>query len=75
MECNHCNSEIESDDNFCWKCGHWTTHGYLFFKKDPNNVEMLNGNTVKQHNKMGSLMTIMMISFILFFDINTNCSC
>ena len=37
MECNHCKVEIETDDNFCWNCGHWTTHGYLFFKQDPKN--------------------------------------
>lgn len=35
MECNNCKVEIENDDNFCWNCGHWTTHGYLFLKKDP----------------------------------------
>ena len=67
MECNHCKAEIENDDNFCWNCGHWTTHGYLFFKQDPKNIEMLNGNAVKQHNRMGSLMTLMMLGFILFF--------
>ena len=67
MECNHCKVEIETDDNFCWNCGHWTTHGYLFFKQDPKNVELLNGTAVKQHNRMGSLMTIMMIGFLMFF--------
>ncbi len=67
MECNHCKVEIENDDNFCWNCGHWTTHGYLFLKKDPKNVEMLNDNTVKQHDRMGTLFTLMMLGFVMFF--------
>ena len=38
MKCIHCEAEIESDDNFCWKCGEWTSKGYTFLK-DKSNVD------------------------------------
>jgi hypothetical protein len=66
MECIHCKAEIENDDNFCHNCGHWTTHGYLFFKQNPKNVEMFNGEVIKQNNKVGTLMTLLVLGFIIF---------
>ena len=35
MRCIKCDeTSIEKDDNFCPKCGHWTSHGYSFLNDE-----------------------------------------
>ena len=42
MRCLNCSvDDIETDDNFCYNCGHWTARGYNFLK-DENNQKILN---------------------------------
>ena len=38
--CLKCGTEVESDDNFCPKCGQWTAKGY-YFLKDSNNQQII----------------------------------
>lgn len=66
MKCIHCEVEIESDDNFCWKCGHWTAKGYSFLKKEENIKMIMNGDAVKQDERFSILMSLLGIGFILF---------
>lgn len=69
MKClnQYCDAEdIESDDNFCYKCGHWTTKGYSFLKKQENVDMILNGDAVKQDTRFTLLVGIVSISFIIF---------
>ena len=40
--------EIEKDDNFCYKCGHWTAKGYSFIRNKENVESILNGAAVKK---------------------------
>ena len=63
----NCNAdEIETDDNFCYKCGHWTTNGYKFLK-DPENVNnILNGETAKKNNRF-SIMLVLVIFLCITF--------
>lgn len=59
MKCIHCEAEIESDDNFCWKCGEWTSKGYTFLK-DKSNVDMiLNGSAIKQSDRFSILVSLL----------------
>ena len=59
-------NEIETDDNFCYKCGHWTARGY-FFLQDKKNVNMiLNGASVKQNGRLSMLGGLLALSFIIF---------
>lgn len=60
--CLHCNTEIESDDNFCPNCGHWTAKGYSYLQK--NNV-IINGKIVKQQNRMSNLFMLMFLFMVL----------
>ena len=66
MKCIHCEVEIESDDNFCWKCGHWTAQGYSFLKNEENIKMIMNGDAVKQDERFSILMSLLGIGFILF---------
>lgn len=66
MKCIKCEVEIESDDNFCWKCGHWTARGYTFLK-DKSNVDMImNGSSVKQEERFSALMSLLSLGIIGF---------
>ena len=59
-------NEIENDDNFCYKCGHWTARGYSFLQ-DKENVNMiLNGASVKQSGRLSVLGSLLALSFIIF---------
>lgn len=69
MKCIHCEVEIESDDNFCWKCGHWTAKGYSFLKNEENVKMIMNGDAVKQDERFSILMSLLGIGFILFIAI------
>ena len=44
--------EIESDDNFCYKCGHWTAKGYSFLNDESNIEAITTGATFKQNNRI-----------------------
>lgn len=66
--CLRCGTEIESDDNFCPECGHWTAKGY-FFLKDSNNQEIIEGKIIKQQNKMTNLFVLMFVFTILIIVI------
>lgn len=66
MKCIHCEVEIESDDNFCWKCGHWTAKGYSFLKNEENVKMIMNGDAVKQDERFSILISLLGIGFILF---------
>ena len=56
MKCIKCNSEIESDDNFCYNCGNWTPKGYSYLKE--NKDKILNGNVMKTENKLPTLFVL-----------------
>lgn len=69
MKClnQKCNAtDIENDDNFCYKCGHWTTKGYSFLK-DKNNIKMiLNGATIKQQKNISTIILLLGLFLIIF---------
>ena len=59
--------DIEKDDNFCYKCGEWTTNGYRFLN-DKNNVRNIaNGPSVRQSGRLVLLGSLLAVSFIIFF--------
>ena len=66
MKCIKCEAEIENDDNFCWKCGYWTRKGETFLKDNGNANKILNGEAVKQDEKLTILMGLLGIGSILF---------
>lgn len=66
MKCIHCDVEIESDDNFCWKCGHWTARGYSFLKNKDNVKMIMNGDVVRQNEKFSVLMILLGMGVVLF---------
>ena len=60
-------TDIEKDDNFCYKCGEWTPAGYKFLQ-DKNNINRIaNGATVKQSGRLVLLGSLLAVSFIMFF--------
>lgn len=63
--CLKCGHEVESDDNFCPECGHWTVQGYSFLKNQ-NNIKIINGSIVKGYDRLRSLFTTMVIFMIVF---------
>lgn len=69
MECLNpdCDAdEIEKDDNFCYKCGHWTAKGYSFLK-NPENVEsILNGDLTKRNHRFAMMVALALFTFIVF---------
>ena len=70
MKClnQYCDADdIESDDNFCYKCGHWTAQGYSFIKNEDNINEINNGPAMKQNSRFFLLVGISSLSIIMFF--------
>ena len=70
MKCmNHyCDADqIEKDDNFCYKCGDWTTKGYSYLKDKNNVAKIANGYVVKQDRRFTLLASISLLGFFLFF--------
>lgn len=69
MKCINGNCDangIESDDNFCYKCGYWTARGYSFLKDD-NNISMItNGQAFKQNNRLTTLIGLLIFTIIVF---------
>ncbi len=59
--------EIEKDDNFCYKCGHWTAQGYTFIKNKENINNIMNGDAVKKDDNFSVMFGITAITFIVFF--------
>ena len=69
MKClnQNCNADgIEKDDNFCYKCGHWTARGYSFLKDKENINMIINGETFKQNSRVSTLGSLFALSFIIF---------
>ena len=67
MKCMNCNVEdVETDDNFCWNCGHWTARGYNFLKDETNRKMIENGKVIKQNLKVGVLVSLLLIGIITF---------
>ena len=58
--------EIEKDDNFCYKCGHWTARGYAFLNNKDNVDSILNGATLKQSGRLSILGALLSLVFIVF---------
>ena len=73
MKClnQNCDADqIENDDNFCYKCGHWTAKGYSFIK-DKNNIDNLtNGTGAKKSENFSVMISIASLVFIFFVFIN-----
>ena len=62
-----CNAEeIEEDDNFCYKCGHWTAKGYSFLKKPENLQGILNGDGAKKDDRFSIMVALASLAFIAF---------
>ena len=73
MKClnQNCNAEqIENDDNFCYKCGHWTGKGYSFIKNKNNINSIVNGAAAKKDAKFFKMVILASISLITFTFIN-----
>lgn len=64
MLCIHCNNEIESDDNFCWNCGKWTSKGYSVLKEE--NSSLFNGSAFKKTENLKFLVSLFCFSMFLF---------
>ena len=70
MKCFVCNSEIESDDNFCHHCGHWTARGYAYFNQDEEHLKLLNGKVNSSREKIVTLFVLISLLVILFVGIS-----
>ena len=62
--------EIEKDDNFCYKCGHWTAKGFSFIRNKENVKSILNGAAVKKEDNFSVMFSIASLAFISFFIIS-----
>lgn len=70
MKClnQYCDAEnIEEDDNFCYKCGHWTAKGFSFIKKDENIKQVMNGEAAKKDNNFSTMLSLASLAIIGFF--------
>lgn len=70
MKClnQYCDAdEIENDDNFCYKCGHWTAKGYSFIRNRENVDIIMNGEAFKKDNNFLIMLVCTSITFIVFF--------
>ena len=68
--CLHCGEEVEKDDNFCPKCGHWTTRGYIYFN-NKDNKKIMNGKVVRQDNRIAYLFALLFLFMIFTVGICT----
>lgn len=62
MKCAHCNNEIEKNDKFCSKCGHFTSNGYTSLKEKG----LLEGVTVKQQGRFSLVLGLFFIGILMF---------
>ena len=58
--------DIGMNDNFCYKCGHYTSKGYIFLKDNNNVKKIMNGPTIKQKNRLSISVSLFALSFIIF---------
>ena len=63
MKCVKCNSDIEEDDNFCGKCGEWTSRCYNYLKANP---DLQKGKTTKIQNRCYALASIFSLGILIF---------
>ena len=73
MKClnQYCDAEdIENDDNFCYKRGHWTSKGFSFIKKEENVIQIMKGDAAKKDNNFSVMLGIASLAFIGFFVMN-----
>ena len=70
MKClnQNCDAEeIENDDNFCYKCGHWTAKGFSYIKSKENVEKIMNGDAAKKGDNFSVMLGLALLSFIAFF--------
>ena len=70
MKClnQYCDAEdIETDDNFCYKCGHWTAKGFSFIRKEENVMQNMNGDAAKKDGNFSVMLGVASLAFIGFF--------
>lgn len=70
MKClnQYCDAEdIENDDNFCYKCGHWTAKGFSFIRKEENVMQIMNGDAAKKDDNFSVMLGLTSLAFIGFF--------
>ena len=66
MKCINCGVEVDVDDNFCYKCGHWTANGYKYLQ-DYSNVKKIENGTVYKHNKkLNNLIVLFSLGVVIF---------
>lgn len=57
-KCLKCGEEIESDDNFCHECGHWTSRGYKLIQN--GEIEkIIKGKVSKQRDRHAYLFSLL----------------
>lgn len=71
MKCLNCNNIVDENDNFCFKCGHWTTKGYHFFEDKKNIKKYLKGKALKQRNRMSSIFFLVTFMAVLLIIITS----
>ena len=59
-------TEIENDDNFCYKCGSFTAKGFAFLQDERNVRKMENGSTSKQNSRLSVLVVLLISSAVVF---------
>lgn len=70
MKClnQYCDAEeIENDDYFCYKCGHWTAKGFSYIRKEENVMKIMNGDAAKKDDNLSLMVGIASLAFIGFF--------
>lgn len=63
-------TEIENDDNFCYKCGHWTAKGYTFIKNKENIDSITKGEAIKKNDHFSLMLATVSITIIAFFTMH-----
>ena len=74
MKCINPNCDansIEQNDNFCYKCGHWTGKGHTLLNDKKGLKNITNGPVMRQHKRLVSLSILLALSFIIFFVLLT----
>lgn len=69
MKCMNqaCDAEyIEKDDNFCYKCGHWTPKGFSIIKDKKNFENMQRGEAAKKDVRFYAMVEIASLAVLAF---------
>lgn len=69
MKClnQHCNADnIQEDDNFCYKCGHWTAKGFSIVKEKKYFQNDVNGEGSKKDARFYSIIAITSLTIFAF---------